>query len=82
MTRKINAHPRAMSRICHHAKGRREVVGTVGFVRPVMEGRGAGELVPEALGATTRSDRQTPSPATTLEDPLQFAETQEPARST
>jgi hypothetical protein len=47
-----------------------------------MEGRGAGVLVPEALGPTTSSDKQTPSPAITLEVPLQFAETQDPARKT
>lgn len=48
-----------------------------------MEGRGGGVLVPDAVGTTTSSDKQTPRPGITLEDPPpQFAETHDPARST
>lgn len=49
---------------------------------PVRDGRGVAELVPDACGTTTRSERQTPRPGMTLDDPLQLAETQLPARRT
>lgn len=53
---------------------------TVGSDRPVMVGKGAPLPVP--LGTTTRSERHTPSPGMTLDDPLQFADTHDPPRST
>jgi len=43
---------------------------------------GSGLAVPVVLGAMTSSERQTPSPGTTFEAPLQFAAIQEPLRRT
>jgi hypothetical protein len=47
-----------------------------------MLGRGRGVLVVPEGRATTSSDRQTPSPATTLEVDEQFAATHDPAERT
>ena len=47
---------------------------------PLIEGRGGWVFVPEGLGTSTRSDRQSPSPCTTLEEPLHVVETQLPPR--
>ncbi|KAG6888917.1 hypothetical protein C0992_007104 [Termitomyces sp. T32_za158] len=69
-----------MRRISHHSKGRR-VFTTVGFVRPVTEGI-APELVPVVVGTCTKSERQTPRPATTLDVPPQFAVIHDPERNT
>ena len=52
----------------------------VGVSMPVMDGSGA--AVPETVGTTTRSERQTPRPEMVLEVPLQFAEMQVPPRKT
>ena len=53
---------------------------TVGSFKPVTLGKG-GALVPEGRG-TTRSERQTPSPATTLEADEQLAATHDPVTRT
>lgn len=79
--RKMNAHPSAINRISHHASGRREVT-LIGVVRPVIDGSGEGVFVPEAFGTETRSEKQTPSPGTTLADPVQLAAVQVPPRNT
>ena len=65
--RNINAHPRVMRRISHHSSGLRLEM-TVGELSPVMLGKGAEGFVPEALGTSTRSDKQTPRPGTTFDD--------------
>ncbi|EED78376.1 predicted protein [Postia placenta Mad-698-R] len=75
-----------MSMICHQASGVRadaDVAGA-GAARPVTEGSGAADVVPEGVVMTvsTRSERQTPSPAMTLLEPLQPAATQVPPRRT
>lgn len=54
----------------------------MGESRPVIDGNGAAVLVPDGWGTTTRSDRHTPRPGTTLEPLLQVAETQVPPRNT
>lgn len=82
----MNAQPSAMSMICHQASGVRadaDVAGA-GAARPVTEGSGAADVVPEGVVMTvsTRSERQTPSPAMTLLEPLQPAATQVPPRRT
>lgn len=80
----MNAHPKAINNICHHSNGRFTVCVTlVGSFRPVIEGSGGADVVPEGCGTVTSSDRQTPSPGMTVEEPLpQFAATQEPLRRT
>ena len=54
---------------------------TVGLFKPEMLGRGGALVVPEGW-ETTRSERQTPSPATTLEVDEQLASTHDPATRT
>lgn len=54
---------------------------TVGLFNPEMLGRGGAPDVPEGE-ETTRSERQTPSPATTLEVDEQLAATHDPATRT
>ena len=51
---------------------------TVGFVNPVAIG--IDELV--EVGTCTNSDKQRPNPGITSDDPLQFADTHDPARRT
>jgi hypothetical protein len=77
--KKMNAHPRAISKISHHSRGRRLDV-LMGVFRP--DGNGVPGLVPEGAGTMTNSERQTPKPVTTLEELLQLAATQLPPRST
>lgn len=80
MTTKMKAQPRAIKRICHQASLWDDVVTTVGLFKPEMLGRGA-LAVPDGW-ETTRLDRQTPSPATTLEVDEQLAATHDPATRT
>ena len=80
MTRKIKAHPSAMSRICHHSSLPR-LTATVGELIPVTDGSGAAVPVPDGA-AIASSERQTPRPGTTLELDWQFAATQAPLRRT
>lgn len=54
---------------------------TVGLFKPEMVGRGGAFVVPEGR-VTTRSERQTPSPAITLEVDEQLAATHVPAART
>lgn len=54
----------------------------MGVSMPVIVGSGEAELVVDAGGTTTRSERQRPSPGITLEPPLQLAETHVPPRRT
>ena len=77
---KIKAQPSAISRICHHANEWWLLTVTVGSVKPVVLGTGADEFVED--GTRTNSERQMPNPGITSEDPLQFADTQDPARNT
>ncbi len=79
MTRKMNAHPNAMSRICHHVSLFVVVLTTVGSESPVMDGTGLPELLVDEA-TSTRSDRQTPNPETMLVELVQFAFTQVPDR--
>ena len=53
---------------------------TVGLVNPVTAGTGVDELA--EVDTCTNSERQSPNPGTTFEDPLQFADTHVPARRT
>lgn len=52
---------------------------TVGSVNPVGLGNGAEEFLEVD---NTTSERQMPNPGITSEDPLQFADTHDPARRT
>lgn len=52
----------------------------VGVFKP--GGNGTPELVPEAGGTATNSERHTPRPVTMLVELLQFAATQAPPRNT
>ena len=47
---------------------------------PVIDGKGG--AVPVGVGTCTSSERQTPSPGMTFDDPAQLAATHDPARST
>ena len=80
MNTKMEVHPRTISRISHHARARGvdgaglERVGLGdGIVR-----LGSGEDVVVGFGTETRSERQTPSPGTTLLEEVQLEETQDP----
>jgi len=77
--KKMNAHPRAISKISHHSSGRRVDV-LIGVLMP--EGNGVPGLVPEGCGTMTKSERQTPRPGTMLVELLQLALTQLPLRNT
>jgi len=74
---KMNAQPRAIRRISHHARGCFFTTTVVGELIPVMDGRAlVAELDEE--GTTTSSERHTPRPGTTDVEALQFAETHVP----
>jgi len=76
----MNAQPSAMSKICHHSNPSRFFAG-VGVDIPVIVGSGAAvPLVP--LGTLTRSERQTPNPATTVVPSWHFPSTHAPWRRT
>ncbi|KAF4614421.1 hypothetical protein D9613_003336 [Agrocybe pediades] len=77
----MNAHPSVISKICHHARPARFWM-TIGSPNPVRVGKGTELAVPDALGTTTNSERHTPNPGMTSDDPLQFADTHDPARRT
>ena len=80
MIRIMKAQPSAIKRICHQAN-LDDVVMTVGLFKPEILGRGGAFVVPEGW-ETTRSERQTPSPATTLDVDEQLAATHDPATRT
>lgn len=81
----MNAQPSAMSSISHHARDRLVVDTWVvadgaGVSSPVIEGRGGRVFVPEGVGTSTRSDRQMPSPDTTLVEAAQVVAVHVPPR--
>lgn len=84
MTKKMNAHPKAISRISHHVKEREPelVLGAIGVSRPVTVGSGTALLVPEETGTATKSERQRPNPGMMLVEEVHVLDTQLPPRKT